>query len=610
MRKPPFRTPSARRSHVLRALLLVLVALVMGVLSACVASPRNDTTLRSKAEPVQFAGLFEVPDTTLELQAFSFKRERWIRFGSVRTSSQDPVTDTQGRPYFRYTASVSLPQAPEYWSAQPDGSGVQAQVRVAHIARGTHGADGAADGARDVERVLSVFDASAETCARRAHEGGKSEIDALSSCSNLNGAFARISVRTCGGDGEPCCASEGRPACDGALSCDAGSCQTPSYAPPVITDYQVDLAVASEYELRDAALVMDDTSGASDSERPLLVNGQPTAGVRVTSPHPNVARLTFDLGLWQPGRNRFFVRGSAWKGQAKRDVASNPQHFDYAMPRTLGMRGAGNFLLPKAHFPMHIADCRGPVCKDRDGDGLNDLWENAALEQLRPRLMMDSGDQLFESKDDVVRVLTSVIPMTRKDGEYVLFANVITFTRDYGFVLDHPGDTEAFGMLYRLSSSGSLHWVASVAKGHQCMLCGPEFAFHAQDFDDHGVPLLFVEKDKHGVWQSGAPCREKALYRCRGDRAVRPNAINIGDASEHGRRALVDTLDGIATDGPFAQLAGIFPGDAIWSGEKTRVSGRFCGGRRDCSESRSANLPGTVVGMIVQMFERGYADGR
>jgi hypothetical protein len=377
-------------------------------------------------------------------------------------------------------------------------------------------------------------------------------------------------------------------------------------AEPTVARAHVELSLPEGYELRDAALVLDDTSGESDTERPLIVSGQQMAGVQLSSASPARLRLGFDVGVFRPGRNSFFVRASVARGDDVQTVRSPMQNLDYTLPETLGVRPDGSFLLPKAQFPMRSADCRGAACKDRDGDGLNDLWENTALHQLRPQLRMDSGDKLFQSRDDVVRVLTQVTPLAHGDGPYVLFSHVITFTRDYGFVLDHPGDTEAFGVLYRVSSSGTLHWVASVAKGHQCLLCGPEFAFHAQDFDENGVPLLFVEKDKHGLWQALAPCRDKALYRCRGDRTLRPDALNIGEPSKDG--GLVDTLDGLSPDGPYAQLAGLFPGEAIWSGERARVRGRFCGGRRDCSEGRSANLPGTVVEMIRHTFERGYLD--
>ncbi len=375
---------------------------------------------------------------------------------------------------------------------------------------------------------------------------------------------------------------------------------------PTVTRAHVELSLPSGYELREAELVLDDTSGESDTERPLLVSGQLVSGVHISTPSPERMRLDFELGVFRPGRNAFFVRATLTRGDDLREVRSPMQSVDYVMPETLGLSADGSFRLPKAQFPMRMADCRGAACKDRDGDGLNDLWENAAMHQLRPELRMDSGDQLFQSRDDAVRVLTQVTPLSRGDGPYVLFAHVVTFTRDYGWVLDHPGDTEAYGVLYRVSSSGTLHWVASVAKGHQCLLCGPEFAFHAQDFDERGVPLLFVEKDKHGLWQALAPCRDEALYRCRGDRALRPDAHNIGEPGERGDRALIDTFDDVTSDGPFAQLAGIFPGEAIWNGDRARVRGRFCGGRDDCSEGRSANLPGTVVQMIRQTFERGY----
>ena len=97
-----------------------------------------------------------------------------------------------------------------------------------------------------------------------------------------------------------------------------------------------------------------------------------------------------------------------------------------------------------------MRDCQGAHCKDADGDGQNDLWENIAAEQLRPRLLLDSDDGLFSRNSDSVRVLTSVLPIERGGESYVLFADVVAFSRDYGHLglFKHPGDTEAFGCCF------------------------------------------------------------------------------------------------------------------------------------------------------------------
>lgn len=377
-----------------------------------------------------------------------------------------------------------------------------------------------------------------------------------------------------------------------------------SYAPPIENDFAFDLVMPLGYTLRDAWLVLDDTAGAQDSRRVIVDDFRAVPGVARMSPDAGLERLVFTLGLFKLGINRFQLQASAARGDSVRKIEAPVRELRYAVPSTLGLIGAGTFRLPPAHFPRRIADCLGELCKDRDGDGLNDLWENVAAAQLSPRLMMDSSDGLFAGPPDAVRILTSVIPITRDGGPYVLFASSVTFSRDYGYLgaWDHAGDTEAFGMLFRVDRDDTLHWVASTAKGHPCLVCRPRFHWRSQDFGDDGTPLLFVERNKHGVWSNQRACQQEAAFGCRGDRALRPAAINIGDHAKRGSSAMVDALDGLAPGGPFGELAGAFPGDAVWTPSKAKVRGRFCGGQRNCSAHNSANQPGAVIGLLVKQF--------
>jgi hypothetical protein len=553
----------------------------------CVTNPRQKSELVHRADAMEFSGLFEVPGVDLEVQAKNQRTQSWVRFATARTRNDNPLIGPSGSPYFRYSLTTALPQSPDYWIAQPGRGRIEAQVRV------TFG-----------ERVLALFDSDAESCVRRADSRGLAEREAVASCAVHEPEFARVFVAACGGEGEPCCpragAAEG---CNDAYVCSASVCRQPAYPPPIVPGYQVDLSLPHGYTLRDAWLVMDDRAQGPDSERRLLEDYRPESGVERELPYPGVARLRFDVGLWKPGLNRFYVKGLAASGGERRLVQSPQFSLSYSLPRQLGMLAAGHFQLPAQHFPRLMRDCREPHCKDADGDGLNDLWENVTIEQLRPRLMLDANDQLFERHADAVVVLTSLVPIERRGESYVLLASVVTFSRDYGHLggFDHPGDTEAFGMLFKVDESDGLSWVASAAKGHHCLTCSPRFGWLDQEFAVDGTPQLYVEQDKHGLWQNGRSCREHAAFSCKGDRVLRPSAINIGDYSADGSRGLIDGLSGLSPNGPFGQLAGVFPGDAVW-GLASRVPGRFCGGRSGCSASNSANQPGRVIANLLELF--------
>jgi hypothetical protein len=562
------------------------------VFAACMSSPRASSEIAQKTDPVTFSGVFETPDADLELQAKNQQTGAWVRFGTARTREADPVISATGSPYFRYQTNAVLPQSSAYWVPHPKSGRIEAHVRVVYG-----------------DRVLRAFSADAESCARQKHDVGMSEREVFDACSAKGPELARVFVAACGSVGEPCCplqsAKPTATACAATYSCEEGLCVEPAYPVPMLPDYQVDLSIPAGHRLREASLVLDDRSSGADSERPLVRDYRTEPGVRLSEPHPGIARVTFDLGFYKPGLNRFKVRAVAGKGEARRVLDGGWFKLEYDLPRALGFSRAGRFELPPDHFPRRMSECRGPFCKDADGDGLNDLWENVAVQQLRPRLLLDHSDGLFASRTDLIRVLTSVTPMERDGRQYVLFANVVAFSRDYGHLgmFDHPGDTEAFGMLYRVEANGALSWVASAAKGHPCLTCRSRYAFFPQDFAEDGTPLVYVERQKHGLWQNGQQCRARAAFSCKADRSLRPPAFNVGDPSPDGSRGLIDAFDAVAAGGAFGQLAGVFPGDAIWTAQLARIPGKFCGGGRDCSPGRGATQPGTIIGKMVELFE-------
>lgn len=575
---------------------MVVGWLTLGAWS-CVSSPRASSELRRRADPIEFSGLFEVPGVELDIQAKNHRTQGWDTFAKATTRAEEPVVADSGSPYFRYSTHAAIPQGRDYWLARPESRRVEAQVRV------TYGA-----------RVLPVFDTDAESCARHARARALPELEAIAQCASPQHGVARVVVATCGGLGEPCCPRAPEPdSCEPAYACSgAGLCEKPRYPLPSVEGYQVDLPLAPGFILRDAWLVMDDRNAGPKSVRPLVDHFSAQEGVSRTQPHPNVVRLRFDVGLWMPGSNRFQVRGISVRGDKRRPVSSATVALQYSVPRNLGLAIPGRLALPAQHFPRLFRECRGPSCKDADGDGLSDLWENMAVHQLRPRLMLDAGDGLFKRRSsDAVRVLSSVLPIERDGSSYVLFAHVIAYSRDYGHLglLGHPGDTEGFGMLFRVTESGALSWVSSAAKGHACLTCGPRYSFRDQEFASDGTPLLYVERDKHGLWPSGKSCRNDGVFRCGGQRMLRPEAANVGDPSDDGSRALLDSLDGLAATGPFGQLAGVFPGEAVWTRADARVPGRFCGGHVRCGRGSSANQPGNVIVDLLTRFRHELEAG-
>jgi hypothetical protein len=559
-------------------------------------SPRSETELKRKDQSVHFSGLVDRPATEVELQIYDYRHQKWSTFASAVTDSADPLSVGNGRTWFWFSTQIKLPQAVDYWVAGGDGGTMKARVRAV-----TQG------------RYLSTFDKRAEACIRKAQLDGYNENRTLKACESRTSPAVELYVTSCGDPGNNCCdyfgASE-RNRCRETLLCQKGICQKPSYPVPIVPSFQVDIPATNNSIMQEAWIELDDKATGERTKYKLVSNHKPMRGVRYSRPHQSIVRIAFDLPLWKPGVNRFRIRGLLANKGARQRFATHFYQLEYEIPERFGIEGAGRFRLPKHHFPMDTRNCRALFCKDADGDGLNDLWENIALRQLRPQLMMDSDDELFnpENRKDAVRILSSVYPLQKNRKRYILFAHVIAFSRDYGppalYGFDHPGDTEAWGIAFRVDRDETLHWAASIAKGHDCLTCEPSWRWHSQDFNREGVPLVFVEEDKHGLWQSGHLCRKESAFSCRGNRRLRPVAVNVGDYRRNGFRALVDSLDNIAIDGSYGDLAGVFPGEAVWTPALARIFGRFCGGvRQGCSRKKSANLPGNVIAALVKKFE-------
>lgn len=582
---------------------LCVIAALVGVVTAvpgCLGSPRNRAELAHGDQSVRFEGMVERDDLPVVIESFDFRAQRWVPLTRIEqfVKTANPIGI-----HYRFAADVALPEAAAQWAPGPTRRSMKAQLRAL---QGPH--------------TLASFDADADACLRRAQADADPQRAqqalqrALRRCQASGSPAVELVVRHCGGAGQSCCDHYGAgelELCAPDLVCSARRCGAPNYPVPLVAGHTQDLAVPHGTHLREAWLELDDRSVGADTRVGLVGKQLPAPGVALERPQPDVVRLRFDLPLWQPGRNRYRVVALFDSERGVRTVSTPFGNLRYEPSPGLGLGRDGRFQLPARHFPVTMRDCRGLGCKDADGDGLNDLWENVALHQLRPRLMLDSSDRLFRTKDSV-RVISSVVPLRRGAREYVLFAHVVTFSRDYGppvlhslLGFDHAGDTEAVGFAFALEPDGALRWAASVAKGHTCLTCKPSWHWYAQDWDRDGAPLVWVEQDKHGLWQNGAECRARAAFSCGGERALRPEIVNAGDQRADGTAALVDALDRVAPDGPHAALAQVFPGEALWSPERAPVSGRFCGGHvKGCTRARSARIPGDVIGAVLRRFEQ------
>lgn len=212
---------------------------------------------------------------------------------------------------------------------------------------------------------------------------------------------------------------------------------------------------------------------------------------------------------------------------------------------------------------------------DVDGDGLNDLWENIAVQSLNPALQHHQDENLFDRPQDKVATFTRVTPATTSTGEqYILFLNTIAYSNDYGDPIlglrDHKGDTEQFQVAWKVTDSTTIELDRLRTTGHNgtgapFIPVPPVFGWEGhttetvgrQDIEltSSGQVKVYIEEDKHGTWASKRRC-EDGPYPCgtEPEYLIRPTAYNVGEPPEVGT-PLIDRLGNTSE----------FPGESVWS---------------------------------------------
>ena len=96
----------------------------------------------------------------------------------------------------------------------------------------------------------------------------------------------------------------------------------------------------------------------------------------------------------------------------------------------------GPHLLFQSNLPPNVEDCaelpvQDPPCSDIDEDGLVDLWEDQALDRLRPILQFDESEPLLEDSTAVLHGVGRIAPASDNSSRIRLFL-MIGFSQDYG----------------------------------------------------------------------------------------------------------------------------------------------------------------------------------
>ena len=200
----------------------------------------------------------------------------------------------------------------------------------------------------------------------------------------------------------------------------------------------------------------------------------------------------------------------------------------------------GNTSTPSPDAPAGTSDAGidAPITtpQDRDGDGLDDKYEQQLAADYLPYLSLDPGDGC---------PLDGVVARVRKhpaDPTKVLIVYSHLFLRDCGLA-GHVGDDEAFGIVIDPSVPAPAGILAMKTASHQntpcerdseCATCAGDPRPRCDTASDAGKtwPVLYASKDKHGQYATKAAC--SAIGTCfdsctlNGQRA-RPPVIDVGE---------------------------------------------------------------------------------
>ncbi len=255
---------------------------------------------------------------------------------------------------------------------------------------------------------------------------------------------------------------------------------------------------------------------------------------------------------------------------------------------------------------------------DIDKDGINQVWEDAAMNAVNPYFELDEGEEWLnnQSTDKVVNFVRVTPYPNVNNHEYILFYYCIAWSRDYGRkgVLGHDGDPELVILAWKVIDDKNLElaWVFTSAhggtdsdhsgvwgaEGEWCntgkVAYGPDEEICASLEFNNNVLKLYPSEDKHATYPT-KECGESVAIAFNlgvyvgedcgsdGKEIWQFHCYNAGEPNAH----LMD------------DISDIFPNERIWSGN-IADSSKFAGGLEcndDCPDNigkKLTELPGLL----------------
>jgi hypothetical protein len=218
------------------------------------------------------------------------------------------------------------------------------------------------------------------------------------------------------------------------------------------------------------------------------------------------------------------------------------------VPRSLAL--VVTLLACEAPRPAAEATETAEALVDRDGDGLDDAFEDRLAREYLPYLANDPADGC---------ALSGIVFRVRPhpaDPAFVAVVHVRLYHEDCG-IGGHIGDDEVFGMTIDPRRPAPAGIVAMTAIGHQdtlceqitaCGQCPGQAPCDVAMVDGQPVPVVFASRNKHANYVLAGRCTLTAcLDRCA--LAPTPASVPMVNAGEPGRPRIHDlTSEGFITE--------------------------------------------------------------
>ncbi len=245
---------------------------------------------------------------------------------------------------------------------------------------------------------------------------------------------------------------------------------------------------------------------------------------------------------------------------------------------------SGDAMAIRVNLPLETSACAaepgGLPCDDLDADGIVDLWEDAALDRLRPFVVFDEDEPLIDDSSFVTAIVGRVAPAAPNVHVYMMLG----YSRDYGSCggfTSHNGDSERVALeLAPLAGGGPGDYVivAGYTAAHEGTVSDSSRLFEGAELlelvfgEDAGLGeprwTVYASASKHGTYASIDVCEGVSVVPCFdedcGPDGVSPGMyqrlfpyVNAGEESA----PMITTLGSIG-----------FSGDDAWADQD------FCGG--------------------------------